>query len=66
MASKHVLVPHCTDSFIINVQPSFPMITVSIRVEHVDRIVPAACGPSVMVKHPVQLVVHRLGRFPIN
>jgi hypothetical protein len=63
MALKHVLVPHRAHSFIINVQPCFSSTAVSVRVEHVDRIVPAVCGPTVVVKHPMKFIVHRLRRF---
>jgi hypothetical protein len=66
VASKHVLVSHCAYSFVVNVQPSFPAITASVRVEHVDTIVPIACGPAVMVKHPIKLVEHQLRGFPGN
>jgi hypothetical protein len=66
MASKDVLVPHRTHSFIVNVQPSFRIIAVSVRVEHIDRIVPAICRLAVVVKNPIQLVMHRFRRFPGN
>jgi hypothetical protein len=41
MALKHVLMPHRAHIFIVNVQPRLPA-AVSVRVEHVDRIVPTA------------------------
>jgi len=66
MDPKHVLVFHRAHSFIIDVQPSFPTTAVFVPVEHVDRTVPAACGLTVVVKHPMQLVVHRLRGFPGN
>jgi hypothetical protein len=66
MPPKHFLMPHHAHSFIVNVQPSFSTTTAPVRVEHVDRIVPAACGLAAMVKHPIELVVHRLHRFPGN
>jgi hypothetical protein len=66
MASKHVLVPHCTYGFIVDVQPSFLTIAVSVLVEHVDRIVPGVCRLTVVVKYPTELVVYRLRRFPGN
>jgi hypothetical protein len=66
MASKHVLVPHRIHSFIVNAQPSFFTTGVSARVEHVDGIVPAVCGPAVVVKHPIELVAHRFRRIPGN
>jgi hypothetical protein len=64
MAPEHVLVPHRTYGIIINMQPSF--ITVSALVEHIDSIVPAACGLAVVVKHPTELIVRRIRRFPRN
>jgi hypothetical protein len=64
MAPKHVLVPHRAHSFIVDVQPRFHTATVSILVEHVDRIVTAAWGLAVVVKHPMKLIVHGLRRFP--
>jgi hypothetical protein len=53
VAAEYLLVPHRTHSFVVNVQPSFPTTTVVVRVQHVDRIVPAACGLTVLVKHPI-------------
>jgi hypothetical protein len=70
MAPEHLFMLHYAHGLIINVQPSFPTIAVfiQVRVEHVDRIVPAACGlrVAVVVKHPTKLVVHWLRRFPDN
>jgi hypothetical protein len=66
MAPKHVLVPHYTHSLIVNAQPGFPTSAVSVRVEHVNRIVPATRGLAVVVKHPMKLIVNRLSRFPSN
>jgi hypothetical protein len=66
MAPKHVLVPHRGHSFIVNALPSFPNTAVSVRVEHVDRIVPADDGVAMMIKYPIELVVPWLSRFPGN
>jgi hypothetical protein len=55
MAPKHVLVLHRPHNFIVNVQPSFLTTAVSVRMGDVDRIMPAACGFS-LVKHPTKLV----------
>jgi hypothetical protein len=66
MAPKHVLMPHRPHSFIVNVQPSFPSIALSVRVEHVDSIVSAVCRLAVVIKHSVQLVVRRLHGFSSN
>ena len=59
---KHVLVSHRAHSF-INVQPTLPVTAFSVLVKNVDSIVPATWR-LVVVKCPVKLVVHRLGRFP--
>jgi hypothetical protein len=68
MVPKYMLVPHRAHNFIVNVRLSFPttVARVSVWVENVDRIVPAACGPAVAVKHATELVVRRLRRFPSN
>jgi hypothetical protein len=58
--------PHRAHSFIVDVQPTFPIISVSVRVEYVDRIMPISRGLAVVVKHPIQLVMHRLQGFPGN
>jgi hypothetical protein len=49
MVPKHILVPDGAHGFIVNVQPNFPTIVISILMKHVDRIVPAACGLSVVI-----------------
>jgi hypothetical protein len=64
MAPKYVLFPHCAHSFIVNVQPNFLTTAVSVQVEHVDRIVPTASRLAVVVKYPIELVMHWLHRFP--
>ena len=66
MASKQVLVPHHAYSSVVNSQPSFPTTAVSVWVEHVDRIVTAACGVAVVVKHRIKLVVRWPRRLPGN
>jgi hypothetical protein len=66
VAPKHVLVSHRLHRFIVNVQPTFPTTAVSVRVEHVDRIVPTTCGLAVVIEHPIQLVVDLLRRFSCN
>ena len=63
MALKHVLLSHRAHRFIVNVQPRFPTTALSAQVEHVDRIVPAACILAVVVK---QLVVRWLSRLLSN
>ena len=57
---------HSAHIFVVNVQPSFPTTAISFRVQHVDRIVFAASGLAMVVKHPIQLVVRWLHRFPGN
>jgi hypothetical protein len=66
MAPKYVLVPHRVNVFIVNVQPSFPATTVPVRVQHIDCIVPVACGPPVVVKYSIEFIVHRLRKFTGN
>jgi hypothetical protein len=63
MAPKQVLVLNRAHNFIIDVQPSFPTITVFVPVVHVDRILPATCGLAVVVKYPIELVPYRIRRF---
>ena len=54
---KHVLVSHRAHSYItINVQPSFPTTAASVQMKHLDRIVLAACGLVVVVKHAIEHV----------
>ena len=64
---KHVLVPHRAHRFIIDVQPGFAAATatalraaISVRVQHIERIVPAACGHAMMVEHAIERVARRL------
>jgi hypothetical protein len=64
VAPKYVLLPHRAQSFIVDAQPTIPTAAVFVRVEHVDRIVPAACRSTMVVKYPIQLVVYRLCGFP--
>ena len=68
MIPKYILVLYRAHGFIIDVQPSFPTIAVrvSVPVEHVDRIVPAACGLAVVVENPMELVLRQLHGFPGN
>lgn len=64
LAPKHLLVLHSAHSFMANVQPCF------VRVEHIDRIVPAArrlaLRLAAVVKYTIELVVHWFRRFPRN
>jgi hypothetical protein len=53
MTPKHLLVPHSSHSFVVNVQPTFLIIVVFVRVEHINCIVPADCGLPVVVKHSI-------------
>jgi hypothetical protein len=59
MAPKHIFVRHHIYNFIVNVQPSVPTTAVCVRVEQVDRIVSAVCGIAVVIKHSMELIVHR-------
>ena len=45
------------------VQPSFPATAVLLRVENIDRIVPAPCRIALVVKHPIEPVWRRLCRI---
>jgi hypothetical protein len=54
---KHVLVPHRAHNFIVNTQPSFPTTAISLRMKHIDRIMPAACGLAVVVEYSMELVM---------
>ena len=61
ISPKHVLVSHRAHRLIVNVQPSFttataaaPSATVPVRVEHVEGVVPATSGRTVMVEHAVE------------
>ena len=47
---------HRAHSYIIDVQPGFPTTAASVQMEHLDRIVLAACGLVVVVKHAIELV----------
>ena len=65
-APKYVLLPHRAHSFIVNVQPTLPTTAISVRVEHVNTIVPAACKRAVVVKYPTEPIVRWLRRIPGN
>jgi hypothetical protein len=60
MFPEHVLMLHRARRFIIDVQPNFPRVAVTVRAKYVDRIVPAACRFSVVVKNPIELVMRWL------
>jgi hypothetical protein len=60
MLPENVLMPHRAHCFIIDVQPTFPFVPVSVRVQNIDRIVPAACRFAVMVEHSIELVMRWL------
>jgi hypothetical protein len=59
--SKHVLLPHRTHNFIIDVQPSLFMATMCVRVEHVHRRMPFACGHAVVVEHSIEKEAPEMG-----
>ena len=61
---KHVLVSHSAHSFVVYVQPTFPITAVSILVKNVDRIASAGRGLAVVVKYPIKLVAQRVRKFP--
>jgi hypothetical protein len=60
MLPEHILMSHQAHCFIIDVQPTFPCVAVSVRVKNVDRIVPAACRFAVMIEHSIELVMRCL------
>ena len=63
MATKHILMSYCTHCSIVDVQPSVPTTALSVRVEHVDSIVPTATGGlAAVVEHPIELVTWGLHR----
>jgi hypothetical protein len=43
IAPEHVLMSHRIHYFIIDVQPNFPCVAISVLVKNVDCIMPAAC-----------------------
>jgi len=57
MLPEHVLMSHPGHCFIIDVQPNFPCVTVTVLVKNIDRIVPAARRFAVMVEHSIKLVM---------
>jgi hypothetical protein len=57
MLPEQVPMLHQPHSFIIDVQPNFPCVTVSIRVKNIDHIVPAACRCDVIVEYSMELVM---------
>ena len=58
MSPKHVLMPHHTHRFVVNVQPNHSIATACVRMEHVDCIMPVTCGCAVVVEH---LSMYRAG-----
>jgi len=60
MLPEHILVSHLGYCFIVDVQPNFPCVAVTVRAKYVDRIVPAACIFAVMVEDSIELVVRWL------
>jgi hypothetical protein len=60
---EHVLMSHRAHCFIIDVQPNFPCVTVSVLMKNIDRIVPAIRRLAVMVEHPTKRVIRRFRRL---
>jgi hypothetical protein len=60
MHPEHVLISHRGHCFIINVQPNFPCVSVSVPVKNIDGIVPASCRFAVMIEHSMELVLRWL------
>jgi hypothetical protein len=59
MLPEHVLMSHRAHCFIIDVQPNFPCIAVSVLMKNIDRIVPATRRLAVMVEHPTERIMRR-------
>ena len=53
---EHVLMPDLTHSFIVNMQPSLPIATVSARMKQIHRIVPNIGSHTMVVKHAIECV----------
>jgi hypothetical protein len=60
MFPEHALMLYRAHCFIIDVQPNFPCVAVTVRAKNVDRIMPAACRFAVMVENPIELVTRWL------
>lgn len=60
--SSDVLVLYCAHSFIVNVQPSYPAIALSVWVGDFSGTVPSACGLAV-VKYPIERVMGKGGTW---
>jgi hypothetical protein len=60
MLPEHVLMSHPAHCFIIDVQPNFPCVAVSVRLKNINSIVPAARRFAVMVEYSIELVMRWL------
>ena len=68
VSPENVLVPYRTHCLVIDVQPSFstsiaataPRAAITVRVEHIKRIVSAACRHAMVVEHPIERVARGL------
>lgn len=56
MSPENVFMLHIPHNFIVNAKPPFSITTVSIQVEHVNRIVPFVCRVTMVIEHPIERV----------
>jgi hypothetical protein len=59
MSLENLLMPHSTRSFIVGVDPTFSITTISVWVELVNRM-PPALWDTMMIEYAIQLVAPRL------
>ena len=60
MLPKHVLMSHRAQYFIVNVQPIFPCVAVSVLMKNIDRIMSATSRLAVMIEHPTKRIMRRI------
>jgi len=60
MLPEHVLMSQPGHYFIIDVQPNFPCVAVSVPVKNIDRIMPVACRFAVVIEYSIELVMRWL------
>ena len=64
MPPEHVLMSHCAHYFIVNVQPNFPCVAVSVLMKNIDRIMSAISRLAVMIEHPTKRIMRRIRGLP--
>jgi hypothetical protein len=60
MSPENILMPHSTHSIIVDVKPTFSITTISIRVEHVNRIALPTPQVTVVIEYAVERVAPRM------